>query len=398
MGNGRRRAKNRFYHRSEFNDKGQAEESMTSKRDYYEVLGVHKEASDSELKTAYRKLALQFHPDRNPGDKAAEEKFKEAAEAYEVLRDRQKRQIYDQYGHQGLEGQGFSGFGGFEDIFSSFGDIFEDFFGFGGRGQSRSRVQRGSDLRYDLTMEFMDAAFGMETTIDLEKAETCPECHGSGAEPGTQPETCPQCRGAGQVGRSQGFFTIRTTCPQCRGNGQVVSRPCYVCSGQGQVLKHKTVSVRIPAGVDTGSRLRLNGEGEAGFRGGPPGDLYVFIRVKPHEFFHRNGSDVICRVPISFVQAALGDKIDVPTLTAEQQLAIPKGTQPGEQFRFRGEGIPSLRTGRRGDQIIQIDIKTPTGLNKKQENLLKEFARLEKAKLTSKLKNILKGNAKKAAN
>ncbi len=371
---------------------------MTSKRDYYEVLGVQKDASDGDLKAAYRKLALKYHPDRNPDDKAAEDNFKEAAEAYEVLRDQQKRQIYDQYGHQGLEGQGFSGFGGFDDIFSSFGDIFEDFFGFSGRGRSRSRVQRGSDLRYDMTLEFMDAAFGVETSIDLQKAETCSHCQGSGAEAGTQAETCPQCRGAGQVGRSQGFFTIRTTCPQCRGNGQVITSPCGVCSGQGQVLKDKTVSVKIPGGVDTGSRLRLTGEGEAGPRGGPAGDLYVFIQVKSHDFFHRDGSDVICQVPISFVQAALGDKIDVPTLTGEERLAIPKGTQPSEQFRFRGEGIPSLRTGRRGDQIIQVAIKTPTGLNKKQENLLKEFARMEKAKLSSKLKNILKGSVKKAAN
>ncbi len=371
---------------------------MTSKRDYYEVLGVHKDASDGDLKAAYRKLALKYHPDRNPDDKAAEEKFKEAAEAYEVLRDQQKRQIYDQYGHQGLEGQGFSGFGGFEDIFSSFGDIFEDFFGFGGRGRSRSRVQRGSDLRYDMTLDFMDAAFGVETTIDLQKAENCVKCHGSGAEPGTQADTCPQCGGAGQVGRSQGFFTIRTTCPQCRGEGQVITNPCGVCRGQGQVLKDKTVSVKIPAGVDTGSRLRLTGEGEAGPRGGPSGDLYVFIQVRPHDFFYRDGSDVICKVPISFVQAALGDKLDVPTLTGEQRLTIPKGTQPGEQFRFRGEGIPSLRTGRRGDQIIQVAIRTPTGLNKKQENLLKEFARIDKGKVSTKLKNILKGNAKKAAN
>jgi molecular chaperone DnaJ len=367
---------------------------MTGKRDYYEVLGVDKGAAESELKAAYRKLALKYHPDRNPDDKAAEDKFKEAAEAYEVLRDPQKRQIYDQYGHQGLEGQGFSGFGGFEDIFSSFGDIFEDFFGFGrGRGHSRSRVQRGADLRYDMTLEFMDAAFGVETAIDLDKAETCPECKGSGAEAGSQPQTCPQCGGAGQVGHSQGFFTVRTTCPQCRGNGQVITHPCGKCHGQGRIVVSKRVSVKIPAGVDNGSRLRLTGEGQAGPNGGPSGDLYVFINVKPHDYFHREGNDVICQLPISFIQAALGDKVSVPTLTNEKELAIPKGTQYGEQFRFRGEGIPSLRTGRPGDQIIQVAIKTPTNISKKQEALLKEFAQLEKDKLRNKLKNILKGGA-----
>jgi len=367
---------------------------MTGKRDYYEVLGVDKGAAESELKAAYRKLALKYHPDRNPDDKAAEDKFKEAAEAYEVLRDPQKRQIYDQYGHQGLEGQGFSGFGGFEDIFSSFGDIFEDFFGFGrGRGHSRSRVQRGADLRYDMTLEFMDAAFGVETAIDLDKAETCPECNGSGAEAGSQPQTCPQCGGAGQVGHSQGFFTVRTTCPQCRGNGQVITHPCGKCHGQGRIVVSKRVSVKIPAGVDNGSRLRLTGEGQAGPNGGPSGDLYVFINVKPHDYFHREGNDVICQLPISFIQAALGDKVSVPTLTNEKELAIPKGTQYGEQFRFRGEGIPSLRTGRPGDQIIQVAIKTPTNISKKQEALLKEFAQLEKDKLRNKLKNILKGGA-----
>jgi molecular chaperone DnaJ len=371
---------------------------MTGKRDYYEVLGVSKSASDGDIKAAYRKLALKYHPDRNPDDKAAEENFKEAAEAYDVLRDTQKRQIYDQFGHQGLEGQGFRGFGGFDDIFSSFGDIFEDFFGFGSRGRGRSRVQRGSDLRYDMTMEFMDAAFGVETAIDINKAETCPQCNGSGAESGSQPQTCPQCGGVGQVGRSQGFFTVRTTCPQCRGYGQIITNPCGNCRGTGQVAVRKTVSVKIPGGVDTGSRLRLSGEGESGPQGGPPGDLYVFIHVKPHDFFQREGSDIICQIPISFVQAALGDAVKVPTLNGEKSLDIPKGTQPGELFRFRGEGIPSLRTGRRGDQVIQVNIKTPTHLNKKQEALLKEFAKLEKDKLSSKLKNMLKNSMSKAAN
>ncbi|MFO7970312.1 MAG: molecular chaperone DnaJ, partial [Desulfobacterales bacterium] len=349
---------------------------------------------DSELKAHYRKLALKYHPDRNPGDKEAEEKFKEASEAYEVLRDPQKRSIYDQFGHQGLEGSGFSGFRGFEDIFSSFGGIFEDFFGFGSGRRSRSRVHKGNDLRYDLTLGFMEAAFGTETEIGLEKVEGCPTCGGNGCEPGTHPKICRQCNGTGQVTRSQGFFTVRTTCHQCQGNGQTIPHPCAACNGYGQIRVKKKVAVKVPAGVDNGSRLRLTGEGEAGFYGGPPGDLYVFIHVKPHDFFERDNTNVICQVGISFIQAALGDTIEVPTLNGRKELKITKGTQPGDLFRLRGEGIPSLRNGRRGDQIIQTLIKTPVNLNKKQEALLKEFAKIESGKLSNKLKNILKsGNA-----
>ena len=369
---------------------------MSSKRDYYEVLGASRDASDAELKKAYRQLALKYHPDRNPGDQAAEDKFKEAAEAYDVLSDAQKRRIYDQYGHQGLEGQGFSGFSGFEDIFSSFGDIFEDFFGFGSSRRSRSRTQRGADLRYDLQLSFMDAAFGAETEIHLEKLDVCSQCQGDGCEAGTQPEACSYCGGSGQVSRSQGFFTVRTTCPHCRGNGRMIPHPCAECRGTGQIQTSKTVSVKIPAGVDTGSRLRLTGEGEAGRHGGPRGDLYVFIHVESHEFFERDNTNVICRVPISFVQAALGATIKVPTLEEERKLKIPKGTQYGDVFRFDGEGIPSLRSGRRGDQIIQVLIKTPTGISKKQEALLKDFEKLESNKLSSKLKNILKGESAQA--
>ncbi|MCK7506458.1 MAG: molecular chaperone DnaJ [Desulfobacterales bacterium] len=297
---------------------------MTSKRDYYEVLGVNRTASEDELKSAYRKLALKFHPDRNPDDKQAEEQFKEAAEAYEVLRDREKRALYDQFGHAGLERTGFSGFGGFEDIFSSFGDIFEDFFGFSSRGRSRSRGQRGADLRYDLTLSFMQAAFGTETEIDVAKLEPCGDCRGNGCEKGTQPEVCRQCGGSGQVSRSQGFFTVRTTCHVCRGNGQMIARPCPTCRGNGQVRVTKRVSVKIPAGVDNGSRLRLNGEGEPGQHGGPPGDLYVFIHVQPHEFFERRDNDVVCQVTISFVQAALGDTIAVPTLEGSHNSGNPE--------------------------------------------------------------------------
>ncbi len=369
---------------------------MSAKRDYYEVLGVSRDADESTLKATYRKLALKYHPDRNPGNKAAEEQFKEAAEAYEVLHDPQKRQIYNQYGHQGLEGSGFSGFGGFDDIFSSFGSIFEDLFGFS-NGGGRSRAQRGADLRYDMSLSFMEAAFGTETEIELKKGETCSTCNGDGCEPGTSLETCGHCQGSGQVSRSQGFFTVRTTCPRCQGNGQSIPNPCQQCRGRGQVVARKKVSVKIPAGVDSGSRLRLTGEGEAGALGGPHGDLYVFISVEAHDFFKRDNTDVVCQVPISFVQAALGDRIAVPTLVGEKTLKIPKGTQFGDVFRFRGEGIASLRSGRRGDQIIQAVIKTPTGVTKKQEQLLREFAKLESGKISSKLKNIFRGAAEKVA-
>ncbi|MFZ7127030.1 MAG: molecular chaperone DnaJ [Desulfobacterales bacterium] len=365
-----------------------------AKRDYYEVLGVSRNANDTEIKKAYRQLALKYHPDRNPGDKQAEENFKEAAEAYDVLSDNRKRQIYDQFGHQGLEGSGFSGFSGFEDIFSSFGDIFEDFFGFGQGGRrGRSRTQRGADLRYDLTLSFMEAAFGTETAIDIEKLDQCTACDATGAKPGTQPETCPSCGGMGQVSRSQGFFTVRTTCPHCRGNGRIIRHPCESCNGSGQIRIRKKVSVKIPAGVDSGSRLRLTGEGQSGGNGGPPGDLYVFIHVEPHEFFERDNTNIICHVTISFPQATLGDTIAVPTLNGERKLKIPKGTQYGDVFRFEGEGIASLRDGKRGDQIIQVLIKTPTHLSKKQEALLRDFQKLESGKITTKLKNILKGES-----
>jgi len=363
---------------------------MTTKRDYYEILGVDRNADGNEIKAKYRKLALKHHPDRNPGDKEAEEKFKEAAEAYEVLRDTEKRKIYDQFGHEGLQGTGFSGFGGFEDIFSSFGDIFDDFFGFGGR-RSRTAARRGSDLRYDLTISFMDAARGVEKEIDIEKLETCPTCGGDGCAAGTSPEDCRYCGGTGQISRTQGFFSIRTTCPQCRGQGRSIPHPCNECRGIGQVERAKRVSVRLPAGVDTGSRLRLTGEGETGTHGGPPGDLYVFVRVTPHEFFRRDENNIVCQIPISIVQAALGDTIEVPTLNGTKPLEIPKGTQSGDILRFKGEGIPFLRGRGKGDQIIQVLVKTPTHLNKKQESLLREFAKAEASKLSNKIKRVFNG-------
>jgi molecular chaperone DnaJ len=347
-----------------------------TKRCYYEVLGIERNASDEELKKIYRKLAMQYHPDRNPGDKAAEESFKEAAEAYEVLSDREKREIYDRYGHEGLSGIGFRGFNGFEDIFSSFSDIFEDVFGFGNR-QSRSRrgQRAGADLRYDYTISFEDAAFGTSTDIDIVKPERCSDCQGTGAAPGTSPENCRRCHGKGQVTQSSGFFTISTTCPQCHGEGRVITKPCPHCKGAGRANVSKTVHIKVPAGVETGSRLRLRGEGEKGELGGPDGDLYVFIHVADHDFFGRRGNDVFCQIPISFVQAALGATVEVRTLAGTEKLKITKGTQTGAAFRLKGHGIPYLRGSGKGDQYIEVVIKTPTSLNKKQEELLKEFAR-----------------------
>lgn len=353
---------------------------MVSKRDYYEILGLEPSASDEEIKAKFRKLAMKYHPDRNPGDREAEKKFKEVAEAYEVLRDPHRRNIYDRFGHKGLAGTGFTGFGGFDDIFSSFGDLFENFLGFGTRRTYRTRALRGADIRYDLRLRFIEAAFGKKTEITVEKNVVCPVCEGSRCESGYQPESCDHCKGTGQESRTQGFFTFQKPCPKCHGAGQIISHPCLKCRGTGKIKIGKKVSIKIPAGVDTGSRLFLAGEGESGAYGGPAGDLYVFIHVEPHEFFVRDDTNVICRVPISFIQAVLGDKIEVPTLTGEKTLEIPKGTQPDEVFRFPGEGIPSLRNGKRGDQIIQIIVKTPRHLTKKQEELLKEFAKLESQK------------------
>jgi molecular chaperone DnaJ len=347
-----------------------------TKRDYYEILGVAKTASDEELKKNYRKIAMQCHPDKNPGDKQAEEKFKEAAEAYEVLSDRQKREIYDQYGHAGLSNTGFQGFSGFDDVFSNFGDIFEDVFGFGhqrGRGRTRQTARAGADLRYDLKISFLDAAFGLTTTIDLEKLYTCHECGGTGAAPGSTPSTCPTCHGRGQVVQSSGFFTISSTCPHCHGQGKFITKPCSTCRGTGKEQKRKTVELKIPAGVETGSRLRLRGEGEAGDQGGPNGDLYVFIQVEEHDFFVRSDDDIICRVPISFVQAALGGTIEVSTLKETEKIKIPRGTQTGRTFRLKGKGIPHVQGYGRGDQIIEVFVQIPTELTKKQEELLREF-------------------------
>ncbi|MDT8379502.1 MAG: molecular chaperone DnaJ [Desulfotignum sp.] len=365
---------------------------MTEKRDYYDILGVARDVDKVTLKKAYRKLAIKFHPDKNPNNREAEDKFKEASEAYEVLSNDNKRHIYDQFGHQGLEGAGHSGPGGFEDIFSSFGDIFEDFFGFGGgRGGRGTRVQRGSDLRYNMTIDFMEAAFGTEKTISIPRLTSCDECDGSGSRPGTEAETCAHCHGSGQFIQSQGFFKVKTTCPYCKGRGSVISDPCPKCVGAGRVETVRKVQVKIPSGVDVGSKLRLNGEGEASpSPSGPSGDLYVVINVKPHKFFQRDGSDIVCAIDISFAQAALGAQITVPTLVGEEKLTIPKGTQFGDSFRLAGQGIASLRTGRRGDQIVKVLIKTPTKLSAKQKELLKQFDKLDANKISNKLKNLFK--------
>jgi molecular chaperone DnaJ len=345
-------------------------------RDYYKILEVSRDASEDQIKKNYRKVAMQYHPDRNPGNKEAEEKFKMASEAYEVLRDPEKREIYDRYGIEGLKGSGFTGFRGFEDIFSAFGDIFEDFFGFGTTGRTRSRARAGTDLRYDLKISFHDSAFGKEAEIEIPKNVVCDVCNGTGAKPGTYPTQCPSCKGTGQVTRSQGFFTISTTCGHCRGEGKIIPHACKECRGHGRVRKTKKIQIRIPPGVDTGSKLRIRGEGEEGQRGGPPGDLFVFIYVEPHDFFSRDGDDIVCQIPISFPQAALGTEIAVPTLNGEKKLLIPKGIENGAILRIKGEGFQKMRGYGRGDEIIQVIVKTPRDLTKRQEEILKEFEEL----------------------
>ena len=347
------------------------------KRDYYEVLGVIRTADETEIKKAYRQLALQYHPDRNPGDKNSEEKFKEASEAYEVLRDPEKRGLYDRYGHEGLSRTGFSGFAGFEDIFSSFGDIFEDFFGMGRTHGRTAGPRRGADFRYDLNISFMEAAQGKETEIEIERLENCEACKGSGAQPGTKKETCPSCHGTGQVTHSQGFFTLRSTCSRCRGQGVSIPHPCAECRATGRVKKRKKIEIKIPAGVDTGSRLKVSGEGGEGERGGRRGDLYVVLHVEPHPFFERHEDDIVCQIPISFTQAALGGEMEVPTLNGSKKITVPPGTQTGEIFTLRGQGIPHVDRHGKGDQHIQVTVKVPTNLNKRQKELLKEFASLD---------------------
>ncbi len=342
-------------------------------KDYFRILGVSRDASEEEIKKSYRKIAMLYHPDRNPENKEAEEKFKLASEAYEVLRDPEKREIYDRYGIEGLKGTGFTGFRGFDDIFSAFGDIFEDFFGFGSPYKRRTRARQGADLRYDLKISFYEAAFGIETEIDIPKIAMCEECNGTGAKPGTYPTQCPNCKGTGQVTRSQGFFTISTTCGQCHGDGKFIPHPCKECRGAGKVRKDKKIQIKIPPGVDMGSKLRIRGEGEPGERGGPSGDLFVFIYVEPHDFFSREGDEILCQIPISFPQAALGAEMEIPTLNGKKKISIPKGTESGEILRIKGEGFPKLKGYGRGDQLVQVIVKTPKNLTKRQEEILREF-------------------------
>lgn len=367
-----------------------------AKRDYYDVLGVERTASQDEIKSAYRKLAFKFHPDRNQDDPDAESKFKEAAESYEVLSKPEKRQTYDRFGHEGMGGNGFSGFSSNEDIFGSFSDIFGEVFGFssGARGGA-NRPRAGSDLRYNLDISFREAAKGAEVEIQIPVEVECSTCDGSGATPGTEPDVCSQCGGSGTMQQSQGFFRISVTCPQCRGAGQTISDPCSDCMGRGSIIKDKDLKVRIPAGVDNNSRLRLRGEGEGGINGGPSGDLYVVIRVEPDEVFAREGQNLIIRSEISFVEATLGHRLEVPTLDDPVHLDIPKGTQSGEIFRLRGLGLPHLGSAHKGDLLIEIKVKTPTRLNSRQEELLKEFADIEASKLTTKAKGFFKKAKKK---
>ena len=349
---------------------------MNGKRDYYEVLGVSREAADPEIKSAYRKMALQYHPDRNPGNKEAEEKFKEAAEAYSVLADQDKRRMYDRFGHAGLgSGAGFDPtvFSGFEDILGGLGDIFGIGDVFGG-GRRRGGPQRGADLRYDLEISFEESAKGAETSIQIPRQEPCETCGGSGSAPGSKPSTCPQCQGRGQLRYQQGYFTVARTCGQCRGSGSIIAKPCTTCRGAGRVQKERKLTVRIPAGIATGQRLRLSGEGEAGPAGGPAGDLYVVIHVRDHPFFQREGNDLFCEIPLNYPTLALGGEIRIPTLEGEETFTVPEGTQSGTTFSLRGRGMPDVTGHGRGNLMVMVKVVTPRKLTRDQKKLLEQVA------------------------
>jgi molecular chaperone DnaJ len=351
-----------------------------SKRDYYEILGVSRTVTDGELKAAYRKLAMQHHPDRNPGDAECEHKFKELSEAYDVLKDGDKRAAYDRFGHAAFEqgGGGAHGFGA--DFAHTFSDIFEDLFGMGGRrsggGQGQGR-ERGSDLRYNMEISLEEAYFGKTAQLRIPTAVLCEACSGTGAKPGTKPKTCATCGGAGKIRHAQGFFTLERTCPACQGRGQVIDDPCAACTGAGRVVRERALSVNIPAGVEDGTRIRLAGEGEAGLRGGPSGDLYIFLSLSAHEFFQRDGADLHCRVPISMATAALGGEIEVPAIEGSKaRVKIPAGTQSGRQIRLTAKGMPVLRSKQSGDMYVQVAVETPQNLTKRQRELLAEFEKL----------------------
>jgi molecular chaperone DnaJ len=347
-----------------------------SKRDYYEVLGIEKNASEAEIKKAFKRMAMKYHPDRNPDDAEAEGKFKEAKEAYEVLSDAQKRSAYDQFGHAGVDPSagmgGAGGFGGGANFSDIFGDVFGDIFG-GGRARGGAHGYRGDDLQYNLELSLEDAVRGTQVDIRIPTQVPCEECGGSGAKKGTTPTTCSTCGGVGQVRMQQGFFSLQQTCPRCHGSGKIITDPCGTCHGQGRVQKHKTLSVKVPAGVDTGDRIRLSGEGEAGEHGGPPGDLYVHISVMPHRIFERDGNDLYCEVPIGLTTAALGGELEVPTLDGRIKLKIPAETQSGRMFRLRGKGVRSVRSGATGDLMCKVQVETPVNLTKRQKELLQEL-------------------------
>jgi len=352
-----------------------------SRRDYYEILGVARSATEIEIKSAYRKLALKYHPDRNPGDKAAEERFKECAEAYAVLADAEKRSLYDRFGHQGVSSA--AGAGGFDpSVFADFGDILGglgDIFGFGdlfGGARRRGGPQRGADLRYDLEISFEESARGAETSIQIPRQENCETCSGSGAAPGSSPSTCPQCGGQGQVRFQQGFFTVARSCPQCRGSGRIISKPCHTCRGAGRVTRDRKITVKIPAGIASGQQLRLTGEGEAGTAGGPAGHLYVVVHVQEHEFFRRDGLNLFCEIPVNFTTLALGGEIQVPTLDGIENVKVPEGTQTGTTLRLRAKGMPEVNGRGRGDLFATVQGQTPKKLTRDQRHLLEQLAKV----------------------
>lgn len=366
------------------------------KKDYYEVLGISKDASEQEIKKAYRKMAMKYHPDKNQGNKESEEQFKEVNEAYEVLSDPQKRRTYDQFGHAGFSGGGFGqggfsggqGFGGFEDMF---GDIFGDMFGGGSRGSRKNGPRKGADMRLRMELKFEEAAFGVEREISIQREEECDTCHGSGAKPGTNSNTCPTCKGSGEVRQTTrtpfGNMMNVAQCPNCNGAGTIIEHKCDTCSGQGRVRKAKKLNVKIPAGVDDGATIKMSSEGQLGLKGGPRGDLYIIINVIPHKLFERDGYNVYLEMPITFVQAALGDEVEVPTLDGKVKYKIPEGTQSGTVFRLRGKGIQHLRSSQRGDQLIRVNVEVPKKLSDKQKDLLKDFAKETGVEVNEQSKN-----------